>query len=316
MRKNKVDLPSSVRYVKNGKGGQWWKVAKTNNQIHLGWRNIPRHLLTNPDFQKIEAQTRKHFGAKPGAVQDFNQLKDLLDSPSTNIWVTFEDGFMWWCTVRDSAQCNPDGESDEKGNFWLVCERPWSNRSLGGKFLAVSDLPGPVTKTSGFRGTVCTPREWQTIIRIIRDEKDPFATKAIKAREGYKEAIFDMIKQLHWKDFEQLIDLVLFRSGWVRIRTFDSTAEGIDTDVENPATAEIAFVQVKSSATQHTLEDYIQKFENRRERYARMIFAVHSPVGKIAVPQGCLLVQVWDATRVADLSVRLGLGEWIEGRLA
>jgi hypothetical protein len=125
-----------------------------------------------------------------------------------------------------------------------------------------------------------------------------------------------MIKQLHWKDFEQLIDLVLFRSGWVRTRPFDSTAEGIDTDVANPATAEIAFVQVKSTATQQTLEDYIHRFEEARDRYSRMIFAVHSPAGKIAVPGNSPIIQVWDGVRVADLSVRLGLAEWIEGRLA
>ena len=36
-----VSLPDSVRYVKNGPGGQWWKTAKANGQMHLGWRNIP-----------------------------------------------------------------------------------------------------------------------------------------------------------------------------------------------------------------------------------------------------------------------------------
>jgi hypothetical protein len=52
---------------------------------------------------------------------------------------------------------NPNGESLEMGNFWLVCDRPWSNQSLNGKLLAISDLPGTVTTTAGFKGTVCTP---------------------------------------------------------------------------------------------------------------------------------------------------------------
>lgn len=33
------------------------------------------------------------------------------------------------------------------------------------------------------------------------------------------------------------------------------------------------FVQVKSSADQQVLDDYVQRFQQRRERYARMIFA-------------------------------------------
>jgi hypothetical protein len=52
------------------------------------------------------------------------------------------------------------------GNFWLVCDRPWSNRSIKGKLLAIADLPGTVTTTAGFKGTVCMPKDWQAILRI------------------------------------------------------------------------------------------------------------------------------------------------------
>ncbi len=48
---------------------------------------------------------------RKGATQDFNALRDLLDSPSKHLWITFEGGCMWWCTVLDGATANPDGES-------------------------------------------------------------------------------------------------------------------------------------------------------------------------------------------------------------
>jgi hypothetical protein len=38
-------LPSSVRYVKNGQKGRWWKAAKQNHQIHLGWKRIPKDVI-------------------------------------------------------------------------------------------------------------------------------------------------------------------------------------------------------------------------------------------------------------------------------
>ena len=201
------------------------------------------------------------------------------------------------------------------GNFWLVCDRPWSNRSIKGKLLAIADLPGTVTTTVGFKGTVCTPKDWQAILRIIHDEKDPDVAKAADARGDYERAVLKIVKRLSPKDFEQLIDLVLARTGWTRIATLGGTREGIDVEVENLTAGEIAFVQVKSAATQAVLDDYVGLFNKRRERYARMIFAVHSPNGKLVPPAGPE-VQVWTGDEVARLVVRLGLGEWVAGKLA
>ena len=218
--------------------------------------------------------------------------------------------------IRDGATLNPSGASLEKGNFWLECDRPWSNQSVNGKLLAISELPGTVTTTAGFKGTVCTPRDWSAIIRIILGQKDPDADRAASARRDYERAVDKVIKRLSPQDFEQLIDRVLAGTGWVRISTLGGTSEGIDLEAENPTAAEIAFVQVKSSANQGVLNDYVARFCSRRSRYARMIFAVHSPIGPIAPPTGVPGVQVWTGEMVARLVVRLGLGEWVETRLA
>lgn len=308
-------LPSSVRYVKNGRNGQWWKSAKENNQIHLGWKTIPRELLQTPDFNAIERIIKSFYGSKRGATQDINALRDALEKPSSHIWTTFQDGYMWWCTARDGAVPNPLGESIDEGNFWLNCDRPWSNRARNGTLLAIPDLPGSVTKTAAFRATICTPRAWESILRIIRGEADPDAAAAGKARASYENAVLRMIRRLSWKDFEQLIDLILARSGWARISTVGKTREGVDIDVENIAAGEIAFVQVKSTADQGVLADYIERFEQRRDYYARMVFAVHSPIGTLAPPSDTP-VQVWSGDLLAQLAVRAGLGEWVETRLA
>ncbi len=312
---SEVVLPSSVRYVKNGQRGQWWQAARANNEIHVGWKIVPHRLLLSPDFPKIKKVLNAEYGAKPGATQDFNALRDLLDGPSKHIWMTFQDGCMWWCTARDGAIVNPDGETVQKGNFWLACNRPWSNQSLKGRLLAVPDLPGSVTRTAGFKATVCTPKAWEAVLRIIRDEKDPDATSAANARGQYQQAVLAMVKRLSPKDFEQLIDHILARTGWARISTLGKTREGIDIEAENLAAGEIAFVQVKSSANQKVLNDYVERFQQRRDFYARMIFAVHSPTGKLKPPSD-RAIQVWSNDRIAQLVVRLGLGEWVETRLA
>ena len=308
-------LPITVRYVKNGGGGRWWSAAKTNQQVHLGWSGIPHDLLVKPDFAEIKRLMKVQHGAKPGAMQDFNQLHDLLNAPSQHVWMTFEDGYMWWCTVLDGATVNPGGESSNKGNFWLVCDSPWSKRSLNGKLLAKTDLPGTVTAVAGFKGTVCTPKAWREILRIVRDEKDPDAALAAVARGKYKQAMEKIVRRLSWQDFEQLIDLILIRTGWARISTLGKTLKGIDLEVENRTADEIAFVQVKATATQKVLNGYVEQFNNQRDRYARMIFAVHSPSGELRAPAD-LLVQLWTCDRVAEFVVHAGLGEWVESRLA
>jgi hypothetical protein len=174
-----------------------------------------------------------------------------------------------------------------------------------------------VTTTGGFKATVCTPNAWKAILRIIQDEKDPDAANAANARRDYQQAVLKMVKRLSPKDFEQLIDHILARTGWARISTLGKTLEGIDLETMNLAVDEIAFVQVKSSASQKVLDEYVEKFKNQRERYARMIFAVHSPRGELSPPTDLSrTVQVWTDERLAQFVVQLGLGEWVERRIS
>ena len=159
-------LPNSVRYVKNGEGGKWWKAAKAHGQVHAGWRIVPPDLLRAADMTAIEPLIRSHFGAKRGATQDFNALRTLVDHPSRHLWVTFEDGCMWWCTVRDGIEVNPDGDMSNQEHFWLTCALPWSDHSVGGlRQLATRDLPGAAA--AGFKGAVCEPKAWREILRVI-----------------------------------------------------------------------------------------------------------------------------------------------------
>lgn len=307
-------LPNSVRYVKLGAGGRWWKAAKELGQIHFGWKAVPDEALAAADYDVIERTIRHEYGSKPGATQDFRAVRSVLDAPSRHVWVAYQDGFLWWCTVRDGIALNPAGEGPDLGHFWLTCDRPWSDRSLGGRHLALSELPGIVGATSGFQGTACTPGGWREILRILTDTEDPAVMAAAQARGAYETAIGALVARLGPKDFELLVDLLLSRTGWSRLEKLGGSTEGIDVEVENPALDEIAFVQVKSRANQQVLDDYVGRFLDRRERYARMIFAVHTPKGRIDPPAD-LPVQVWNAPRISHLVVRLGLGDWVANRV-
>jgi hypothetical protein len=307
-------LPKTVRYVKNGAGGQWWTTAKASGQVHLGWSGISHDLLQAADLTAIKTLIQAQYGKQRGATQDFNALCALLDHPNQHLWVTFQDGCMWWCTVRDGIEINANGESKERGHFWLTCDRPWSNHSVGDRQLTTANLPGIVTTTAGFQATVCEPTGWREILRIIQDEKDDDVVEAARACESHQCAVAKLVGRLRPRDFELLIDLILSRTGWVRLAKLGGVTEGIDIEAENVAANEIAFVQVKSTADQGVLNDYVARFGERRERYQRMIFAVHTPRGTLTPPDG-QPVQVWAREQIAQLVVRLGLGEWVAKRL-
>ena len=239
-------LPESVRYVKNGSRGKWWEAAKARGQLHCGWWFVSRDLLCQVDLPRIRACMQAHY-KKPGvATSDFNAIKLVLENPSRHIWVTFENGYLWWCTVRDGIKVNLDRDREKtEGSFWLTCNQPWSNRSIGGKVLARSDLPGIVGAVAGFRATICEPKGSPEILRIIQDREDPDVAEATQAREAYTAAVTKLVKHLHDRDFELLIDLILARTGWVRLARLGGVTEGTDIEAENVARNEIAFVQVK-----------------------------------------------------------------------
>ena len=120
-----------------------------------------------------------------------------------------------------------------------------------------------------------------------------------------------IIRDLNPYDFEHLIDLILNRSGWERLSKRGSIQEGIDLGVENRAIGEHAFVQVKSGASQAVFNKYVKRFGKNRQRYKRMIFAVHSPKVEIRPPANPA-IQIWNGDKIAELVVRLGLGERVE----
>ncbi len=313
-----IGLPGEVRYVKNGPGGRWWRAARSKGELHAGWNEVPSAVLLGGSAEDarpyVEALFKPDSAGRGAANRDLKALAALIERPSRFVWITFEERRMWWCTVTDEVEVVDGGSTKERGHFWLKCDRPWSDRTIDGeRQLILSDLPGSVTTVAGYRATVCEPAASTDILRVIRNEDDPAVRTAREARIAYCEAIEMLVRRLQPRDFELLIELILSRDGWARISAVGGSGADIDVEVENRSANEIAFVQVKSQADQSTLSDSIRRFSEQRDRYSRMIFAVHSPRGGIASPG--LPVHVWGPAEIADLVVRTGLGDWLEKRV-
>ena len=124
----------------------------------------------------------------------------------------------------------------------------------------------------------------------------------------------EMITGLHWADFETLVDLIFARSGWQRVSRVGEKLTDVDLILEQPATGEVAFVQVKSKASQAVLDDYVDRFM-RSEVYDRMFFVCHSPKGPLSIDDREKL-HVSAGDRLANASVKAGLFDWLIERSA
>ncbi len=72
---------------------------------------------------------------------------------------------------------------------------------------------------------------------------------AIEVREAAHEAIVNLLRLLRPQDFEILVDLVFYTSGWRRQGVVGKTQKDIDLSLLLPSTGERACVQVKSRTT-------------------------------------------------------------------
>lgn len=97
--------------------------------------------------------------------------------------------------------------------------------------------------------------------------------------------------------------------GWQRVSRVGEKLTDVDLILEQPATADIAFVQVKSKASQAVLDDYVDRFV-KSEAYDRMFFVCYSPKGPLSIDDRDNL-HVWAGDRLANAAVKAGLFDWL-----
>jgi hypothetical protein len=85
-------------------------------------------------------------------------------------------------------------------------------------------------------------------------------------------------------------------------------------ELEQPTTSERGAVQVKSSANQKVLDDYIALIDEA-ERFDRFFFVCHSPKGELVAPAGRSDIHVWTGRELAATILRMGLQDWLFERV-
>jgi hypothetical protein len=118
-----------------------------------------------------------------------------------------------------------------------------------------------------------------------------------------------MIADLHWADFETMVDLIFARNGWQRVSGLGGRQKDLDLEVYEPVIGCRGFVQVKSQANQAVLDQNLERYE-AGGGFDHMFFICHSPKGDLKAPDRPD-VHVWVRERLADMALRAGLYDWL-----
>jgi Restriction endonuclease len=301
---------SNAFYIKLGRGGVWEPESIQTGKLRLGWKHQSTDDIKARRWEVIEQQLRAEHDGKPQvATNDLNRLRDIAESGPEDVWITFHQSKLWWTRLASTPV-----EQDETSKFRRT-SLPWSDRNAKSNLLVVNELPGKLSQLQGFRGTVCRVQHADVLRRVLAGTPSPLASAITAQRRQLAEQLAQAIQELHWKDFETLVDLVFRDAGWIRVSVLGQQAKGYDLELREPITGDRYVVQVKSRAGVADLKDTVACFSD--QDYRRVFFVVHTPDDDLAaavdLPDH---VQVMPPLRLAEQTIDAGLASWIEDKVS
>jgi hypothetical protein len=302
---------NSAFYIKLGRGGVWEEDSIKTGKLRLGWSQQCIEDINTRRWEVIERQLRIEQEDKRSSVatNDLNALKSIVDSSLDDIWITFHQAKLWWTRLVPGLV-----EQDSVSKFRRTA-LPWSDRAVNGRLLVVNDLPGKIGQLQGFRGTTCRVQYTDLLRRTLNGTRSALAIAINNERSSLGAHLADAIKELHWKDFETLVDLVFRAAGWQRIGVLGLQTKAFDLELREPITGRRYLVQVKSRAGMSDLLETIANFSS--DDFERIFFVVHSPardfMSTIDIPEHLDIVS---PQRLGQLALNAGLVGWLEDKVS
>ncbi|MBN1460747.1 MAG: hypothetical protein JXA57_14525 [Armatimonadetes bacterium] len=297
-------------FIKLGRKGQWEKSSIKESKMRIGWASQSLEDVNGHRWERIRGQLASELSEKgkrktKGSVTtDLNALRMICESTSKDVWITFFGLKLWWCRIADS-EIREDATSK-----YRPVQGSWSDSDTGQKPLFASRLPGVLTGTQGFRGTVCHVRTPDVLRRVLNDEPSPYCTAVEEARDLLVRKVESAIRHLNPVDCEDFADLLFRQSGWRRLTTVGKRMKFVDMELMDPLTHDRYQVQVKTGATLRDFHDYSSNFANRG--YRRLYFVVGNPTANLEhyTSNDCR-VELILPKRLAEMAVELGLVDWL-----
>jgi hypothetical protein len=309
--------PEDVRFIKLGRKSMWWPIARDTNTIRLGFRQFDFKSCLSGDWEQARTLFEKTTSRSRSSdvTRAVNQVREFFELPETTLWITIEDGDVWWCfaepEVRNIYTGDDAAEEKQGARTRKVIDR-WRNTDVTGKRLRLDAMTTKITKVASFQETICRPHGAADLLRKIRCEESKQYSRAARAYDELVLSVGDLLDQLHLKDFELLIELIFSSSGWQRISAVGGTQKTFDLALTLPTTRESCFVQVKSQTNKATFEKLVEELDNY-SGYSRMFFIYHTPPS-LFENSNVDRVTVWSRYEVAKQVIDAGLVNWALAR--
>lgn len=300
--------PTAVRYIKLGEGGSWFDRCIREDWLELGYRTVPHQLAEAGDWAAIEDLLVSQDGRSRSKARSFvREVRDFYTLGSDCLWVTIGNGRLWWGFAEAEVHEVEGPGRGSRGRRMIGC---WHDEDVLGQRLDLSRLSTRLSKVSAYQQTICTVGAEEYLLRRLNGVEEPVVARALSARQSLTATAIELIQALDWRDFEVLVDLIFANSGWRRVSAVGGSSQA-DTDLilEQVVTGERAFVQVKSSASNATFTNYVERFE-RDPTFQRMFFICHSPSSSLRPPADTM-IDVWLGERLAGQAIRAGLFDWL-----
>lgn len=301
--------PNRACYIKLGSEGGWEKECLENQTIRFGYNEISHEDCVARRWNHVEKQLQKIRNDKGAIRRDLNQIKEFYEAGTDVLWVTFHGNSLRWCFSNPEVTKLGDGS-----RFRKVIDQ-WRSTDVKDNKLSTDRLRGSLLSMQGYRGTICKVKEFEYLVNKINGKTPPRIEEAQAAYKTLVDNIESLIRGLHWKDFELLVDLIFRDAGWKRIGKLGGPQKTIDLELLSPVTNEKISVQVKSKAGRQDYLDYKDRFAEMAG-YARFFFAVHTPEDSLenySMESGAETEEIryLGPREVAKLCVDYGLAEWV-----
>ena len=314
----------NVYYIKLGSGSRIDIAEKciANNLLWLGYNEATEDVIQkairneqqNPskDWKETWEDVRQSYSNANKTTQTnyAKAIRHFYMAKEDDYFFTFLNSTMYYChptgniipiTETNNMDCFPVGSRIRATMGWK--ESPITNNSI---IFSERIISGRLTKTKIFRGTICelTGKDKEVFFNTLEwqfpeyEELENLRTKSINL-------ILKAIQELNAHDFEILVDMVLTKSGWLRVGELGGTVKAIDMEYYLPVTKQTVYVQVKSVLTDQECKEAIKSLSEELAFASNPIcyLAFHTNKTRQPIPESNnqLIIKTLNGKALAEL---------------
>ena len=307
---------NSFKYIKLGVGNCWADHCISNNIIRIGFNagnESVFEMCIQRRWERVEDYWKEYGVGTPR--QHTNQMRSFFESGSSVVWVTFHKNRLYYCEIDEDSPFIR--LADENGSE--VCERlvnssGWKSTDANGTEIFLTSLSTSLTKTGSYRQTICD----------FSNDVSLYIDRIINCRDNHLDLLFGVQKKailetlqkailnLHWKDFEILVDLIFTNLGLKRLGAVGQGQKFFDIAYYEPISKTEYFVQVKTKSSSDDVKRHKEEFAKYKNFNAKFIFVTNSRIENNGYHSEQF--ELWSGMQITELAFSNGLADWIMKR--